>query len=179
MRSVRTAALLALSLALTASAFAATPVILSIDPSTVIAGGPSFTLTVNGANFAAGAVVRVNGVGQGTNFVSASKLTATIPSTLIVNQGTLSITAINSGSAASSPVTLTVAPNQPTIITLDPSSVPVGNQNVTVTLNGTNLASSAIVRVNNIAHQTSFVSDKQLTFVLAPADISHVATLAV
>src|SRR5207237_4377765 len=143
MRSVRTAALLALSLALTASAFGATPVILSIDPSTVIAGGPSFTLTVNGANFAAGAVVRVNGVGQGTNFVSASKLTATIPSTLIVNQGTLSITAINYGSAVWSPMTLTLAPNQPTMSTLDPFSVPAGNQNVNVTINVTHHPTSA------------------------------------
>lgn len=179
MRSVRTAAVLALSLALTSAAFAVTPVIVSIDPSTVVAGGPSFTLTVNGANFAAGAVVRANGVGEPTQFVSSSKLTATIPSTLLVNQGSISITATNPGSAASSPVTLTVAPNQPTITSLDPPSVPIGNQNVTVKLNGTNLASSAIVRVNNIAHPTTFVSDKQLTFVLAPADISHVTTLAI
>ena len=151
MRSVRTAAVLALSLALSVGAFAATPVILSISPSTVVAGGPSFTLTVNGANFVSGAIVHANGVNLGTNFVSSTQLTATINSAQIVNAGTLSITVTNPSTVASGAVTLTIAPNQPQITTLDPASVPTGNQNVTVTANGSNFAQSAIVRVNGTA----------------------------
>lgn len=179
MRSVRTAAVLALSLGLTAAAFAATPVIVSIDPNTVVAGSPSFTLTVNGGNFAAGIVIRANGSSLGTNLVSSSQATATVPSTLILNAGTLNITATNPGSGASSAVALTVIANQPQITTLDPPSVPVGNANVDVTVNGTAFASSAIVRVNNAAHPTKFVSDKQLTVTLAPADISHTGSLSI
>src|SRR6185295_8271987 len=178
MRSVRTAAVLALSLGLTAAAFAATPVIVSIDPNTVVAGSPSFTLTVNGGNFAAGIVIRANGTTLGTNLVSSTQATATVPSTLILNAGTINITATNPGSGASSAVALTVIANQPQITTLDPPSVPIGNQNVDVTVNGTAFASSAIVRVNNIAHPTKFVSDKQLTVTLAPADISHTGNLS-
>src|SRR6266581_2809249 len=42
---------------LAATTFAATtPVILSIDPKSVIAGSSSFTMTVNGANFVSGAL---------------------------------------------------------------------------------------------------------------------------
>jgi len=179
MRSVRTAALLALSVVLTVSAFGVTPVILSIDPSTVVAGSSSFTLTVNGGNFAAGIVIRANGTSLGTTFVSSSKATATVPSTFTLNAGTVNITAVNPGSSPSSSVPLTVVTNQPQITTLDPPSVPVGNQNVTVTVNGTAFSSAAVVRVNNIAHQTTFVSDKQVNVVLVPADISHTGNLSI
>ena len=177
MRSARIA-LFSLLVCGVASA-ATTPVILSIDPSQVVAGSPSFTLTVNGANFASGASVRANGVGEPTTFVSSSKLTATIPSTLLINTGSISITVTNLGTAASSPVTLSVIANNPQITSLDPSSVPKGNQNVTVAVNGSAFASSAIVRVNNIAHSTTFVSATRLTFVLVPSDISQVTTLNV
>jgi hypothetical protein len=156
-----------------------TPVILSIDPSTVIAGSPSFTLTVNGANFAAGAIVKANGFSQLTNVVSSSQLTATIQTSVIATAGNVSITVTNPGSTTSSAVTLTVAPNQPTITSLDPTSVPIGNQNVTITVTGTNFASTAQVRVNNSGRQTTFVSDTTLKFDLIPSDISHTGTLSV
>src|SRR5205085_2232655 len=129
----------------------------------------------------AGAVVRVNGVGQGTNFVSASKVTATIPSTLIVNQGTLSITATNPGSAASSPVTLTVAPNQPTITTLDPSSVPAGNQNVTVTLTvvGSHFVSDSVIKAGTTTKLTTFVDSSHLTAPITATDIKTAGTISI
>lgn len=179
MRSGRIA-LSALSLLISFAAFAVTnPVILSIDPDTVIAGSPSFTLTVNGANFAAGAVVKANGFSQLTNVVSSSQLTATIQTSAIATAGNVSITVTNPGSAASSPVTLTVAPNQPTITSIDPNTVPIGNQNVTITITGTNFASTAQVRVNNSGRQTTFVSDTTLKFDLIPSDIAKTGTLSI
>jgi len=178
MRSVRIA-LLALSLLATFAASAVTPVILSLDPDTVIEDSPSFTLTVNGANFVSGAVVKANGFSQLTTFVSASKLTATIQTAVIATAGSVSITVTNPGSITSSPVTLTVAPNEPTITSLDPNTVPIGNQNVTVTVTGTNFASTAQVRVNNSGRQTQFISDTTLKFDLIPSDISHTGTLSV
>jgi len=172
-------AVLVLSLFATFAASAVTPVILSIDPDTVIAGSPSFTMTVTGGNFAAGAVLKANGFSQGTTVISSSKLTATIQTAAIATPGNVSITVTNPGSAASSPVTLTVAPNQPTITSLDPNTVPIGNQNVTITVTGTNFASTAQARVNNAGRQTTFVSDTTLKFDLIPSDISHTGTLSI
>src|SRR5438270_794003 len=84
---------------LAATTFAATtPVILSIDPKSVIAGSSSFTMTVNGANFVSGALVRVNGSSVSTTFVSSSKLTAVIPFAFLANPASLPITATNPGS---------------------------------------------------------------------------------
>ncbi|MDP2702380.1 MAG: S8 family serine peptidase, partial [Candidatus Rokubacteria bacterium] len=54
------------------------PSLTSISPTPVIVGGPAFTLTVTGTGFATTSVVRVNGVGRTTGFVSATRLTGTI-----------------------------------------------------------------------------------------------------
>src|SRR5215471_5083275 len=56
----------------------AQPNITSISPSTVTAGGPAFTLTVNGSNFTGRMFVQVNGQNRATTFVSPLQLTATI-----------------------------------------------------------------------------------------------------
>ncbi len=48
-------------------------------PTSVPPGGPSFTLTVNGAGFVSGSVVRWNGGALTPQFVSGTRLTATVP----------------------------------------------------------------------------------------------------
>ena len=67
------------------------PTITSISPGFAIVGGPQFTLTVNGTNFANNSVVRWNDSDRVTTFVSATQLTATIPATDIAAQGTANI----------------------------------------------------------------------------------------
>jgi uncharacterized repeat protein (TIGR03803 family) len=54
------------------------PTITSISPTSVIAGGAAFTLTVNGKNFVRGSTVNFNGKARSTTFVSATQLTAAI-----------------------------------------------------------------------------------------------------
>src|SRR5260370_12605481 len=51
--------------------------ITSINPSSVSAGGPAFTLTVNGTGFTANQIVRVNGSNRAT-FLAGPQLMATI-----------------------------------------------------------------------------------------------------
>src|SRR5437762_1669711 len=164
-----------------ASAFAATtPVILSIDPTSVVAGSASFTMIVNGANFVTGAQVRFNGSTLSTTLVSSSQLTAIVPSTRILNAGTINVTATNPGSTASGAVTFTVLPNDPQITALDPASIAQNTPApVTVKVNGQNFASTAIVRVNNQNHTTTFVNDTQLTFTLSAAEVSIIGNLNV
>jgi len=108
------------------------PVITSLSPSSAIAGGSTFNLTVIGTNFlssggifTAGPVVQWNGSPLVTSFVSGTQLTAIVPGTLITNIGTASITVQNPGgqvsnsatyaiAASSSPLTITAPPTLPT-----------------------------------------------------------------
>src|SRR5207249_5307160 len=61
----------------------AAPTISSLSPTCATAGGPQFTLTVNGTNFVSGSTVNWNGSPLTTTFVSSTKLTATVPASLI------------------------------------------------------------------------------------------------
>jgi hypothetical protein len=64
-------------------------------PDTVASAGAAFTLTVNGSNFASGAVVNWNGSPRVTTFMSNTQLTAAILATDIATPTTASITVTN------------------------------------------------------------------------------------
>jgi len=76
----------------------ANPVPLIVEPlfpTKAAPGGAGFTLTVNGSGFISGATVNWNGTALTTTFVSASQLTATVPSANIATAGTALITVSN------------------------------------------------------------------------------------
>src|SRR3970282_689284 len=52
------------------------PSITSLSPSSTTAGGADLTLTVNGANFVSGSVVRWNGADRTTTFLNSTRLHA-------------------------------------------------------------------------------------------------------
>ncbi len=56
------------------------PTLTSLSPNTIASGSAPFTLTVNGTNFVSGYTVQWNGASRPTTFVSATQLTAAIPS---------------------------------------------------------------------------------------------------
>jgi hypothetical protein len=90
--------------------FAATlhpvPQVSSLAPVSVAPGSAAFTLVVNGANFAKGALVQWNGSARVTTFVSASRLTAKILATDVATAGTAQIDVING--AAGQPISNTI-----------------------------------------------------------------------
>jgi len=63
----------------------------SLTPTSIPPGGPSFTLTVNGAGFVPGATVQWNGHLRNTTFVSSTQVTAVIRNTDIATAGTATI----------------------------------------------------------------------------------------
>jgi hypothetical protein len=82
---------------------ASTPTISSLSPSSATAGGPGFTLTVNGVNFSTTSVVRWNGGDRSTAYVSATLVRAAIPAGDVAAVGTSSVAVFNQGSARLSP----------------------------------------------------------------------------
>jgi hypothetical protein len=61
------------------------PVLTSVSPTTAVAGGPEFTLTATGTGFVTGSVVRWNGAGRSTTFVSATQVKAAITAADVAN----------------------------------------------------------------------------------------------
>ncbi len=59
----------------------------TLVPGSATAGGPGFTMTVNGTSFAANSIVYFGGTAQATTFVSSSQLMAAIPASEISAAG--------------------------------------------------------------------------------------------
>jgi hypothetical protein len=86
------------------------PTLTSISPSSATHGGAAFTLTATGTNYVVGSVIEWNGAKLTTTHVSATTLTATVPSTDIEKAGTASVTVVNStpGGGTSAAKTFTI-----------------------------------------------------------------------
>ena len=154
----------------------ATPAVASVSPSTVTVGGPAFTLTVSGSNFVTASAVQWNGVNQPTTYVDNAHLTAAIPASAITasNAGNLPITVATPapGGGSSNSMPLLVEYPLPSITSLSPNAIPVGNTTFTLTVVGNNFFSGATVYLNSISRVTQFVSSTQLTASILASDVT-------
>ena len=153
------------------------PVINSLTPASASAGGPAFTLTVDGSDFASGAVVRWNGADRTTTFVNSGQLTAAITSGDIAAAGTPTVTVVNPGGVTSSGATFTVL--APSISSLSPAGASAGGSGFTLTVNGTDFVNGSVVRWNGADRTTTFVNSGQLTAAITAGDIAAPGTATV
>jgi len=88
------------------------PILNSISPNTVNAGGAGFSLSVTGANLAAGAVLRWNGSSRPTNIVDSTHLTAQISAADIAQVGRVTLDVFNPspGSGVSNSMNFNIGP---------------------------------------------------------------------
>lgn len=156
----------------------AAPTIVSISPTSKSTGDAAFTLTVNGTNFNAGSVVRVNTQNRVTSYVNATQLQAQILATDLAAAGSANISVFNPapGGGTSSTITLVINNALPVITGISPASVIVGSSAFTLTVNGTGFVGGSIIRFNNADHTTTFVSSTQLTTQIAAADVAATGT---
>ncbi len=151
-----------------------TPAISSLSPGFAFAGGPPFTLTVNGSNFMSSAVVAWNGVNQSTTFINSNQLMAIISPTLIASAGTAAVTVTQPGAQPSASVTFTINPPNPVpaLTSLSPLSTCAGGPALTLTLGGSNFMGASVVRWNGADLATTFGSSTQLTATVTASAIA-------
>ena len=77
------------------------PTITALNPSSISAGAPAFTLQVSGTGFVSGAVVSFNSTALPTLFGSPTQLSAQVPASLIALPGTATITVSLPGGSTS------------------------------------------------------------------------------
>jgi hypothetical protein len=73
----------------------AVPTIVSLNPSSVTAGSPDRTITINGNGFVSTTTAKSNGVLIMTAYVNANTVTAVVPSAHLLNPGAVAITVTN------------------------------------------------------------------------------------
>lgn len=158
------------------------PAISGISPSSAMAGGSAFTLTVNGSGFLSGATVQWNGGALPTTYVNGGQLTATVAATQIAAQGSATIVVVNPGGSTSNTATLTInppTPPPPVISLLNPTSATQGRPAFTLTVNGSGFLSGATVQWNSSALITTYVSANQLTAMVSASQIAAQGSAAV
>ena len=158
------------------------PSITSLIPTTAVAGGAAFTLTINGTNFTATSTSSWSATALATTYVSATQLSAAVPASLIASAGTASVTVSDvSGSSAGATFTFNAPP--PTIISLSSTSTLATGATFTLTINGTNFlpggAKVTVVMWNSTALATTYVSITQLTAVVPASLIAKPITASI
>ncbi|MFA6608679.1 MAG: dockerin type I domain-containing protein [Candidatus Paceibacterota bacterium] len=141
----------------------------NISPTYATAGGPAFTLTVDGTGFIASSTVKWGSSNKTTTYVSPTSLTAQISTEDIASSSTVSITVYNpapgggTSNAQTFQVIGTVTPNPvPVISSISPSTKTVGDTDFTMSIFGSNFIASSTVHLNGIGRNTIFSSSTEL-----------------
>jgi hypothetical protein len=124
----------------------ATPTITALAPSSVGTQGASFTLTVTGSGFLAGATLRWNAQPLTTGFLSSTQLTAVVPAALIASAGTALIDVSAGGGTFSNAamIRINVLP-PPTLSSVSPATLTVANVPAGITLSGSGFQPGCVV----------------------------------
>jgi hypothetical protein len=171
------------------------PVASALSPSSALEGSGDTVVTVTGSSFVDGAGVAAKGsvvmIGQSalvTSFVSATQISATIPSAMLGAAKTLSLVVSNPapGGGTSGALTFTVTNPGPTVTSVSPSSTTAPAQDTTITLTGTGFVNGNGVAANGSQARnglaplvTTFVSATTLTAVLPASHLASAATLSI
>jgi hypothetical protein len=158
-----------------------TPTLTSLDPATVLAGSPSFTLTLKGTGFVSSSTVQVNGTPRTRTLVNDTTITLTITAADITTAGNISIVVINPepGGGTSSTQTLVINNPVPTLTSLGETSKTAGSAGFNLTVTGTNFVNTSKVRWNGVDRTTTFVSATELTAVIPATDLTSAGTAKV
>lgn len=171
------------------------PVLQSLSPASAAAGGPGFTLWVNGTGFASGATVLWNGSARSTSFFSSTHVRAAIPASDIAAGGTAQVSVANPGGTPSGALAFTITGGggsppppppppppsgpAPELQSISPTSAAAGGPGFTLWVNGTGFASGATVLWNGSARSTSFFSSTHVRAAIPASDIAAGGTAQV
>jgi hypothetical protein len=157
------------------------PTLVSLNPTSAVAGASDFTLAVTGTNFVSSSVVLWNGSIRATTFVSNVELQAVISAADIANAGSVSVTVFNPapGGGTSPALAFTIPNPSPTIGSLTPASVVAGGPGSAFSVSGSGFTASSTVLWNNSARQTEFMPDGTLQAFISTSDIATVGSAQV
>jgi hypothetical protein len=153
------------------------PTITSISPTSVTSGDVGFQLAVSGTDFSAQSVINVGGVPRSTTLQNATgALTTQISAADISAPGALSITVTDNG-ATSDPILLTIL--RPSIVSVTPSSIPVGGTDATIVVTGTGFLTTSKIIFKGSEKATNFNADASLSAKLDAGDLQDSGSFAV
>lgn len=154
-----------------------TPAIERLEPEGVVEDAGAFALTVVGAGFVQGAVVRWGGSARPTTFVAPDTVVAAIAAADIAEPGVVSVSVFNPapGGGESAGVDFTISPSanpDPTLTSMEPDTVEAGGDAATLMLTGTGFVQASQVRLGDALHESIYDSPTRLRVELAAEDLA-------
>lgn len=138
------------------------PVITSLSPETITAGGAQFTLTLDGEGFQDGAIANWSGTSLATTYSSSTQVTAEVGANLIASSMYALVTVTNPDLMVSDPVIFTVENPAPLISSLSPSMREAGSEAFTLTVIGSGFVDGVHIIWNGEVLETMFVDGNNL-----------------
>ena len=156
------------------------PPLTSLDPATMPAGSMDWSVRVYGTGFIDGDTAYADDVALSTMFMNDTTLSAAMLASMMTAPTTMAIT-VRRGAETSPPLTFTVGPPLPVpaITSTSPASVVAGSPNTPLTVTGTGFDDQCQIRLNGSGKSTTFVSDTQLTGVIAASLMTTAGAIAV
>jgi hypothetical protein len=154
------------------------PVITLMGMHQVPAGYSTFTMSVYGKNFTAGMTLDWGSTPLTGTLVGGSTFTFTVPTSLVVSPGVVSLTVTTPG-GTSAPVTFTVTQPPPTITSISPSSVAAGSPSFTLTIYGTNFMKGMNTQWGSTWVGATVVSPTELTVLVPSSLIASAGTVSI
>jgi hypothetical protein len=159
------------------------PGLSDLSPTSAIAGGGAFALTVDGSNLVATSEVYWNGNQLPTTYVSATQLIAQVPAADISIAGSASVTVVTpspgGGTSNALNFTISAANPIPSISQLAPVAVTAGAGSLTLTVTGSNFISSSVVNWDGVALPTTFISATEVSAQVPATDDATSGTASV
>jgi hypothetical protein len=161
-------------------ASAAAPEITSFNPTTAATGDAPFVLTINGTNFASGAIVTFDGVPRDATVASSASITTTVTAADLATEHTISIVVTNPGGLASPAATFSIVTPVPAISSITPNAVISGDAGFLLKVAGTHFSSHSVINVNGNARATAIeTSTGNLTTNIDATEIATPGNLSI
>jgi len=167
----------------------ATPIITSLYPDYVYAGGCGFTMSISGTGFISTSTVYWNNalLSNAVYDSTTTEMVVPIPASLVANVGIAEITVANpppGGGTSQTAATLEIKKlplnTVPSTITcLNPSSVVAGSGALSLSVGGVNFPPDSVVDWNGSPRTTTFTSATQLTAQILATDVKTDGTAQV
>lgn len=157
------------------------PTIQTITPNSVPVGSAKTLLAVMGSGLTPATTISLDSNALPTSFVSATEVTATVPTSNQTTAGTHNVSVSNPspGGGSSTVVSFTVTNLLPTLGSVLPSTIQVGSDTTRVTLTGSSFLASTTASLNSNAVPTTYVSSTELVSTIDASNFDTAGTLTV
>ncbi len=155
---------------------ATVPTIVSVNPSSVAVNPSSnvpTSISIFGSGFAANATVQANGTFVPVTVQNGTNITVSLASTFFAAAGSIQLVVSNPGTPVVQSNAATVSVVTPTLsFSISPNYATAGSPDTKITVSGSGFFADSVVKWNNTALATTYVSAKQLTAIIPASFLS-------